>query len=101
MLTDEQLFDFDADRLAQFDPAKARQQLAEQREAFRAQLVAARWIEGWLQRMDGDRFAGDNEEFQDGFTTALREVAGNLRQGDLIPGGVLHDETDDGRLGPA
>jgi hypothetical protein len=97
-LTDEDLFDFDQDRLAHFDLKSARSQLAEHSDAFRAQLVAAQWIEGWRERAAADELPTQSENWREGFDSALREVAAHLRQGDLIPGGVLHDETDSGRL---
>lgn len=97
-LTDEDLFDFDQGRLAHFDLESAEGKLAEHGNAFRAQLVAARWIEGWRERMQEDEGSLQSEDWRDGFDSALREVAAHLRQGDLIPGGVLHDETDSGDL---
>jgi hypothetical protein len=100
-LTDEALLDFDHKRLAHFDAREARRTLTEQRDVFRAQLVAARWIDGWRERM-ADRSESPTHlrspEYDEGYHDALREVAAHLRQGDLIPGGILHDETDDGRL---
>lgn len=100
-LTDEQLLDFDHDRLAHFELDKAQQALSEQRDAYRPQLVLACWIDGWRERMAAHEKSptGSNEEgWIDGFDYAARELAANLRQGDFLPGGVLHDETDDGRL---
>lgn len=97
-LTDEELFDFDHDRLANFELHTAEDTLRSKGNVYRAQLVAAKWIEGWRERVATDDFPPRNEDWQDGWETALREVTAHLRQGDLIPGGVLHDETDDGRL---
>jgi hypothetical protein len=97
-LTDDELLDFDHSRLAHFDLATAKTQLAERGETFRAQLVAARWIEGWLERMGEDELPSHSTEWREGSDSALREVMAHLRQGDLIPGGVLHDETDSGDL---
>jgi hypothetical protein len=97
-LTDDDLFDFDHARLVHFDLESARRQLAENGGTFRAQLVAALWIEGWRQRAAGDELPTQSDDWREGFDTALREVAAHIRQGDLIPGGVLHDETDSGDL---
>ena len=97
-LTDDDLFDFDHGRLADFDLSEAKRQLAEKGEVYRAQLVAAHWIEGWRERLEEDESPTKNEEWSDGYVTALREVTAHLRQGDLIPGGILHDETDSGHL---
>src|SRR5687767_4259964 len=101
-LTDDQLFDFDHNRLADFDIKRARALLQERGDVYRAQLVAARWIDGWRQGMTDDPGLTGlrGEEYSEGFDQALREIAAHLRQGDLIPGGILHDETDTGKLGP-
>jgi hypothetical protein len=97
-LTDNDLFDFDHSRLDEFDHGAAQRRLAEQGEAYRAQLVAARWIEGWRERREQDELPMESQEWREGFDTALREVMAHLRLGDLIPGGILHDETDSGQL---
>ena len=97
-LADDELFDFDHSRLVNFDLESARRQLAENGDSFRAQLIAALWIEGWRRRAAEDELPTQNDAWREGFDTALREVAAHLRQGDLIPGGVLHDETDSGDL---
>ena len=50
-LTDDQLLDFDASRYAAYDEGKARELLAgENGDAYRSQLVVARWIDGWRRR---------------------------------------------------
>jgi hypothetical protein len=97
-LTDDELFDFDHGSLVHFDLASAKGRLAEQGDTFRAQLVAARWIEGWRERVAEDEMPTQSEDWREGFSSALREMTAHLRQGDLIPGGVLHDETDSGDL---
>lgn len=97
-LTDEDLFAFDHDELANFDLAKAQRTLEEQPEAYRAQLVAALWIDGWRERIalheKSSSITGHDETWLEGFDYAAREMAAHLRQGDLLPGGVLHHETD-------
>jgi hypothetical protein len=100
-LSDDQLFDFDRKRLADFDIKRAQRVLDEQRDVYRAQLVAARWIDGWRERTAEQRGSptAHPADWYDGFDQALREVAAHLRQGDLLPGGgILHDETDSGKL---
>ena len=95
-LTDDELLDFDASRLADYDPAKARQALAEHGDVFRAQLVTAYWIEQWANGLERDTWTLPGEiEQRKGVIWSLREVAGHLRQGDLIPGGRLYEETFD------
>jgi len=101
-LSDEQLLDFDHDGLVDFDLARAEQALAGQREAFRPQLVMARWIDGWRERM-AEREAGSidaddpPETWQDGFDYAVRHLTEDLRRGAFLPGGLLHSEEDGGR----
>lgn len=91
-LTDDQLLDFDASRYAAYDEARARETLAGKGgDAYRSQLVAARWIEGWRQRtLTQDH--GRSEEWIQGWDDALSEVVAHLRQGDLVPGGVLYTD---------
>lgn len=100
-LSDDDLLDFDGDRLAAYDPVRSEELLAgEHRDAFRAQLVAAMFVEGWISRIREDDWAGLHPEgYYDGFKAALREMAAHFRQGNLVPGGVLHDETDAGGPG--
>jgi hypothetical protein len=99
-LTDEELFDFDKRQLMGWDSAHIERTLTERRDVYRAQLVAARWIDGWRRRLSEDDPVGDqlSEDYRRGYSDALNEVVAHLRQGDLVPGGVLHDDTDAGRL---
>ena len=95
-LTDDQLLEFDAGTYASYDEAKARDTLAsEHGDAYRAQLVAARWMEGWRRRTLDEDLASTGERSEDwveGWDDALSEVVGHLRQGDLIPGGILYTD---------
>lgn len=85
-LSDDELLDFDHKRLADFDLSRARKTLAEQPEAYRAQLVAARWIDGWRQRAaERNVVMPHSDEWHEAFDEALREVVAHLRQGDLKP----------------
>jgi hypothetical protein len=95
-LNDDQLLDFDASRYASYDEGKARETLAgENGEAYRAQLVAARWIEGWRERtLEQDH--GRSEEWVQGWEDALSDVVAHLRQGDLVPGGLLYTDATGG-----
>jgi hypothetical protein len=101
-LSDDELLDFDHRRLRGFNLAKARDALAEQGDVYRAQLVAARWIDGWRQRMLEDPASPTDPENAEARREAvdevLRDVVAHLRQGDLIPGGVLYEDEVTGRL---
>ena len=95
-LSDDQLLEFDAGTYATYDEAKARDALAgEHGDAYRAQLVAARWIEGWRRRTLAEESAG-SEDWVKGWDEALSEVVAHLRQGDLIPGGILYTDATGG-----
>jgi hypothetical protein len=95
-LSDDQLLDFDADRYASYDEAKAREALAgEHGDAYRAQLVAARWVEGWRRRTLAEEPSG-SEDWVKGWDEGLSEVVAHLRQGDLIPGGILYTDATGG-----
>jgi hypothetical protein len=99
-LSDDQLLDFDAGMYASYDEAKARETLAsEHADAYRAQLVAARWIEGWRRRTlaeDPVASGARSEDWVQGWDDGLREVVAHLRQGDLIPGGILYTDATGG-----
>src|SRR4051794_40187994 len=100
-LTDEELWDFDHGRLADFDLSQAKAKLAGHGDIYRVQLVAARFVDGWRDRMNEMKESPSNrhdDTWYDGFNYAMREVAAHLRQGDLIPGGILYEETDEGTL---
>jgi hypothetical protein len=90
MLTDDELLDFDRERLA--DPADERELLGEHGDVYRAQLVAARWLETWAERMlkRGPSFSG-TEDYGKGVDYGLREVIAHLRQGDFVPGGAPYE----------
>ncbi len=102
-LTDDELLDFDRQRLEGYDAAETERALVEHGDVFRAQLVAARWIDGWRQRMAEDVASptslGPEDPYHAGRDEALREVAAHLRLGDLLPGGVLYEDEVTGRLG--
>lgn len=96
-LSDEQLFDFGAAGLS-LDLNHIRHALANQGNVYRAQLVAARWFEGWRDQINA-RGAGEHSaEFLAGFDEALTAVIAYLRQGDLIPGGRLYEDEVSGRV---
>jgi hypothetical protein len=98
-LTDDELLDFDASRYATYDEGKARETLAgDHGDAYRAQLVAARWIEGWRRRTLGqdELTESHTEEWIKGWDDALSEIVAHLRQGDLVPGGVLYSDVAGG-----
>lgn len=98
-LSDDDLLNFDHKRLADFDAKRAKRALQEQGDAFRPQLVTAHFLDGWRGRMvRPSMIEHHSPEWYEGFEYAMREVAAHLRQGDLLPGGILHDEQVSGKL---
>lgn len=98
LLTDQDLLNFDRDAIQHFDLDDAKDALDEHGDVYRAQLVAAHWLDGWAERLT-ETDPIDDPKFDEGFAQALREVAAHLRQGDLVPGGVLFEDVAAGRLG--
>ena len=87
------LFDFDTNRLADYDPARVRRALREHPAVYVSHLQVAQWIEGWAERLE-ERSASELHDHR-GSGQALREVAAHLRQADLVPGGPLLKEIDE------
>lgn len=90
-MTDDELLEFDYSRLASgVTRDQAAQLLAQHGEVYRAQLVAARFAERWVDNLlDGPRMEGDALA---SYEHALRDMAAHLRSGDLLPGGVIYRE---------
>ena len=94
-LSDNDLLDFDASSLAMADAGDARRLLHQHGDVFRAQLVAARWLEGYRQRRLSETSSlvgGWPQDHEEGLDEALRDVITHLRQGDFLPGGALYED---------
>jgi len=88
---DDDLLDFDMKRLGGLDRVP-RNILAEHGDAYRYQLVAARWIEQWAERVEQPSPTDSPDpSYEGGYAQALREVIAHLRQGDFLPGGEVYD----------
>jgi hypothetical protein len=85
-LSDDELLDFDVERMPMYEPAKAERALAKHGDAYRYQLVAARQIEAWAEKVE--EVESSNPDWTEGHAAALREIAAHLRQGDYLPCGV-------------
>jgi hypothetical protein len=95
-LSDEELLDFDLKRLGERGP---RSILEEHGDVYRQQLIVARWIEHWAIGLEENRVTEPGgESYYEGMAAALRDVTAHLRQGDLLPGGVLYEDTMARRL---
>ena len=95
-LSDDELLNFDIRELG--DVSRAPQDLlADHGDAYRQQLVIARHIEGWANRVQETKRSptSDREQdrFNEGFVHGLLEVVAHLRQGDYLPGGTFYDQT--------
>ena len=94
-LTDDELLDFDLKRLGGFERAP-RALLQEHGDAYRQQLITARWLDGYCRRRAARRgrlTSGRSEDFEAGVEDTLRDIVAHLRQGDFLPGGALYEDT--------
>jgi len=98
-LDDAELTAFDHATLAHDDAARTEELLAAQPELFRNHLVVARWLDGWAGEVAAD--GALPAERREGIVQGLTQVAAHLRQGDLLPGGALHDGLVEGGDVPA
>ena len=95
MLDDNELLNFAASTLAMAEAGDARRLLREHGDVFRAQLVAARWLEGYRQRRLSETaglVGGWPEGHEEGWDEAVRDVIAHLREGDFLPGGRLYED---------
>jgi hypothetical protein len=91
MLTDAELLGFNANSPSIPDTSDANRLLQEHGDVYRAQLVAAHWLEAGTKRRQANndeipwprRTSADHEA---GFEAATREMIAHLRQGDFLPG---------------
>jgi hypothetical protein len=92
-LSDNELLDFDESGLAMADAGDARRLLHEHGDVFRAQLVAARWIDGYLERREREvQSPTSDPRFEEAVRDTWRDIAANLRQGHFLPGGRLFED---------
>jgi hypothetical protein len=84
-LRDEDLFDFNPDRIEEFDPARARQLLSEHGDVYRGHLAVAKILD-----IHRDRAAEDDTpkggDWHEGYIFAVEDIAAHLRKGDYLPG---------------
>jgi hypothetical protein len=97
MLSDNQLLALNASALQASELPEALRLLEQHGDVFRAQLVAAHWLENYLkQRKRRSEEAAwprlPNDERDAGYEAAVRDVIMHLRQGDFLPGGALYED---------
>lgn len=94
MLSDDELLDFDHDDLFDvqvFDkPYEGRRMLEEHGDVFRSQLLIARWLDGWAQRICEP--SGANPATVYALTNTVLEMSAYLRQGRFLPGGTFYED---------
>jgi len=102
VLDDNELLNFDTTRSAMADAGDARGLLHKHGDVFRAQLVAARWLESYLERRPEERqaiMAGSHtQDHEEGFEKAMRDLIAHLRQVDLLPGARLYEDEQERSL---
>jgi hypothetical protein len=95
-LSDEELLSFDLKQLGGFKKSP-HSLLAEHGDVYRAQLVTARWLDGYRERRARPSITKD-ERFEAGALDTLSDIAAHLRQGDFLPGGTLYEDEIEGRF---
>ena len=86
------IFDFDETGLANYRPEKIDKILIEQPALYANHLRIAQLLDGWATRLETGKLSTtgiDNDQSQQGFIRALREVAAHLRQGNYVEGGYM------------
>jgi hypothetical protein len=88
--SDDELLDFDASRMSGWEGTDAADLLRRHPDLYRNHLTIAKWMDHWNGRMANDPTL--DGEFQEGFAAGVRDLAAHLRQGDLLPDGVIYRE---------
>ncbi|MDQ3715667.1 MAG: hypothetical protein M3381_06510 [Actinomycetota bacterium] len=87
------LFAFDVDRLADYDPERVRQALRQHPAVYVNHLQIAQWLQQWAEGLDDSSQGGIHDHAQ--AASGIREAAAHLRQADLVPDGPLLVEMDE------
>lgn len=94
-LSDAQLFDFNAALMEDYDDEKARADLEEHGDVFRAQLIAALYLSDLAETLadpNDPTYKSMDALKVSGWVDSLRHVAAYLRQGYYLPGGMHYEE---------
>ena len=86
------IFDFDETGLPNYQPEKIDKILIEQPALYANHLRIAHHLDGWATSLETGKLSTtgiDNDQSQQGFIRALREVAAHLRQGNYVEGGYM------------
>ena len=90
---EELLYVEDEAELWDYDRRRTERALEKYGDAFRFQLVTARQLERWADRLRASSPSDLEKKYVQGYVQALREVAAHLRQCSYLPGGVFFDVT--------
>jgi hypothetical protein len=90
--TDEELMDFDTDRMPKWDEGRATRLLTELPELYRNHLAVAHCLAWTADNLDHRAGPDGGSADLRGYERALRDTAARLRQGDYVPGGVLYGQ---------
>ena len=97
MLTDDELLGFHGGSVPAAEQAEAQRLLEEHGDVYRAQLVAAHWLEAGRKRrqVSNEEIAWPRRTSSDhdaGFEQATKEMIAHLRHGDFLPGGDAYPD---------
>ena len=93
---DDRLLSFGADAFGDFDRVQAEATLiSPQGDLYRNHLIVAFWLTRWATTVRTDPSSIEGADFE----AALREVAAHLRDGQLLPGAELYEQTRERTIG--
>jgi hypothetical protein len=90
-LSNDDLLAFDRERLGMIEGAP-RALLDKHEDVYRAQLVAARWLDRYRERRTSQPQYAANPHFEAGIQGTLTDIVANLRRGDFLPGGRIYED---------
>src|SRR5262245_20618101 len=90
-LSDDDLLAFNRELLGMIEGAP-RALLEKHKDVYRAQLVAARWLDRYRERRISQPQYASNPHFEAGIQGTLTDIVANLRRGDFLPGGRIYED---------
>lgn len=85
------IFDFDTEKLADYNPDRIERVLLDHPGVYVNHLFIADHLAEWSSRLSDGALERDSD-FNRGYAKALREVAAHLRQGDYVPNGAFMED---------
>jgi len=90
-LSNDDLLAFDRAGLGMIEGAP-RALLDKHKDVYRAQLLAARWLDRYRVRRTNHPQYAANPHFEAGIQGTLTDIVANLRRGDFLPGGRIYED---------